>query len=135
MPRTNAREQSCIVGLGEIAGMQLGQWLADGLLRGKPIQGGCLPVPVGDHRVQVLHDDCFAALLKRLGEVTGARLGSLFLGAVNVIWIDDWHRSEAYERMGGDAMRRPLASIPLSLRVMPNYPMRSVGQPCAAEST
>ena len=44
--------------------LQLAQRLTDGLLRGKAIQRGRFPVPVGNHRVQVLDDHGFAAVFE-----------------------------------------------------------------------
>jgi hypothetical protein len=72
--------------------VQLAQRLTDGLLSGKTVQGGRFPVPVSDHRVQVLDNHGFAAVFEHLREVTGARFRSLVFGTVNSVWLGDQHR-------------------------------------------
>jgi hypothetical protein len=39
-------------------------------------------------------------VFEHLREITGARFRSLVLGTVNCVWLDDRHRSKAYERTG-----------------------------------
>jgi hypothetical protein len=83
--RANALEQARIIGLGEICGMQCAQRLTDGFLCGKAVQRGRFPVPVRDHRIQVLDDNGLAALLEDLREISGARLRSLVRGTGNAV--------------------------------------------------
>ncbi len=72
--------------------MQLAQRLTDGLLSGITVQRGRFPVPVSDHRVQVLDNHSFAAVFEYLREVMGTRFRSLVLGTLNPVWLDDRHQ-------------------------------------------
>jgi hypothetical protein len=89
--------------------MQIAQRLTRGLLSGKTVQGGRFPVPVGDHRVQVLDDHGFTAVLEYLREVACSLLRSVVSGTKTSVWLDDSHRPslEAHRgvRVCGHAIR------------------------------
>ena len=91
--RADTGKNAGVIGIGEIGGVQLAQWLTDGFLCGVAIQGGSFVVPVRDDRVQVLDDDGFAGVLEHLLELAGVRLHVPILGTSNDFRLDDPHRT------------------------------------------